>query len=195
MVRYRELFENRSIEEIERLLKKYFVIESSYSINADGLVDVVGYCKLKWIPKTQELPVKFNKVDGSFLCTRKQLKTLKGCPAEVTGYFDCSNNKLESLVGAPDYIGVDFDCANNPLISLDGFPKKLNGTFQCTWSPELPVLQSLLTKGHIYFIKPGGMHPITWILRNYKEQGVNRRTILNCQKALIEAGFAGNAEW
>jgi len=41
-----------------------------------------------------EIPVRFGRVSGAFLCANNQLTTLKNCPTSVEGWFNCYNNNL-----------------------------------------------------------------------------------------------------
>lgn len=88
-----------------------------------------GYTQGSWIlnPKTGLVDV-----NGSFNCSRKELKDLCGIEfRNVTGDFSCYNNKLTSLKGAPREVGGNFFCDNNKLTSLKGAPRKVGGSLSC----------------------------------------------------------------
>jgi hypothetical protein len=101
---------------IDELLNKHFDI-GEYTIKFE-LVSTSGRVLLK--TKVSELPVKFDKVGGS---------------------FDCSRNVLTSLKGAPQFVGRSFSCRQNPLTSLEGAPESIGDTFYCDWNETLPMLR------------------------------------------------------
>lgn len=113
-------------EEIRGWLNKYLV--ENYTINDDFTVDVEGgveinNCNLK------EIPVQFNRVSGSFDCSRNQLSNLNGCPLEVGSSFWCYQNQLTTLEGGPKKVGFNFDCADNKLTNLRGCPNEVGKDF------------------------------------------------------------------
>jgi hypothetical protein len=97
---------------ISLICKKYKI--ENYTVNDDGSIDVNGSVDLSWCKLTQ-LPLRFNKVNGGFYCSNKQLTSLKGCPKWVDGSFNCSNNRLSSLEFSPEYVGGYFSCETNQL--------------------------------------------------------------------------------
>jgi hypothetical protein len=66
---------------------------------------------------------------GDFICTRKDLRSLKGAPKTVSEQFHCYNNKLTTLEDGPTEVGTNFECDNNKLTSLKGAPSKIGGHF------------------------------------------------------------------
>ena len=76
----------------ERMMKQY--IKGTYTINADGSIDVQGNVYLSDKELT-ELPLTFGKVSGDFSCSYNQLTSLEGAPKEVGGDFNCSDNKAK----------------------------------------------------------------------------------------------------
>ena len=88
-----------------------------------------------------ELPLKFNKVFGSFDCANNILTTLKGSPKHVGGWFDCSTNRLTTLKHCPDYIHNFFYCKYNKLEYLDYLPDHYGSSIVCRGNPlkELPI--------------------------------------------------------
>jgi len=163
MKSYRE-FINESESDIHSICRKYGI--EDYTINYDGSIDVDGDVDLRgsgfwkvfnsrsFMNKVNhwtldELPLKFNKVNGKFDCRYNNLRTLKGCPKEVDNFF-ISDNKLESLegcpkeverflagdnmfkdlVGGPEIVLGDFNVSRNPnLVSLKGGPRKIGGYY------------------------------------------------------------------
>ena len=101
------------------ICRKYHI--TNYTINLDGSIDVYSSVKLSHM-NLINIPLKFRKVSGNFLCNNNKLTSLEGSPIEC-GDFYCCNNKLISLEGGPLKVNGNFDCTNNKLISLEGAPK------------------------------------------------------------------------
>jgi len=127
-MKYLKLFENFNQSEIDEICRKYNI--KNYTINPDGSIDVDGNVWLSDISLT-ELPLKFNKVYGSFDCSWNKLTNLEGCPNYVGDNFSCVANKLTSLIGCPNYVGGNFHCNGNKLTSLEGCPDEVRGNFRC----------------------------------------------------------------
>ena len=126
-----ELFETtQSKEEINRLLKKHFIIRGKIEYHDDGSISVDGDVILTDESITY-LPVKFHKVNGHFYCSHTNLTSLEGSPQEVGGSFSCYDTKITSLEGSPQEVGRNFDCDSTKIISLKGGPKKVGGIFWC----------------------------------------------------------------
>ena len=117
-----------SAKDIDAICKKYLI--KNYTINSDGTIDVNGDVNLIDM-NLDKLPLKFNKVTGSFKCGNNQLTSLEGSPKEVGGRFNCYDNQLISLVGAPKWVGGNFYCGNNQLITLRGATKEVGRDFNC----------------------------------------------------------------
>jgi len=130
-----------------------------------------------------------SKVGGDFDCANNQLTSLEGSPKEVDYNFYCYGNQLISLVGSPTAVAGKFYCSNNQLTSLIGSPISVSG-FICDWKENLPMLSLLkYNKLEIYENDQVGE-----ILRKYCGKKPLRRTIIQCQKELIDARFVGNAK-
>jgi hypothetical protein len=97
---------------ISLICEKYGI--ENYTINSDGSIDVNGDVFL-WNRELTELPLRFNRVTGSFECGGNNLTTLKGSPRWLGIDFSCVGNNLTSLEFSPDYVGGFFDCINNNL--------------------------------------------------------------------------------
>jgi hypothetical protein len=200
-MRHSELSKQVDKEKIEELLHAYFTVHHPYLINYNGVVDVDGNVQL--IKEAGQLPVTFGTVSGDFACYNNHLTSLQGAPTSVGGSFNCSRNHLTSLQNAPISVKGDFVCFDdkNSLTSLQGIgPNSDLKSFYCTWSEYLPILRSLVVKHSIEFHYPerGSLcREIGGILNTAKANNPNnlRGAILDAQKALIEAGFAGNARW
>lgn len=107
----------------------------NYTINDDLTVDVKGSVNI-YNNRLSNIPVKFNKVMGDFMCYKNRLTSLEGCPKYINGWFDCSNNRLTSLEYCPEYIGGQFNCTYNELTTLKGSPSiKPNSGFIYTSNP------------------------------------------------------------
>jgi hypothetical protein len=97
---------------IHDICKQYKI--ENYTINDDGSIDVDGDVGL-FDRGLTELPLRFNRVTGSFDCNFNKLTSLKGSPRWIGGYFDCRYNRLTSLEFSPDYVGGVFCCDRNQL--------------------------------------------------------------------------------
>ena len=151
---------NESIEsDIDSICKKYKI--KDYIINSDGYIDVDWDVDLSRKNLTK-LPLKFNKVSGSFYCFSNQLTTLEGSPKEVGGSFGCSYNQLTSLEGGPKEVSGYFNCDNNQLTSLEGGPTKLRDDFYCDRNPLPDIilnskyLKQILLEGDDFYICKNG---------------------------------------
>lgn len=110
-------------QEIHDICKKYRI--RNYTINSDGSIDVDGNVNLEYNELTK-IPIKFNKVRGSFDCSSNNLTSLEGSPERVRGSFDCVSNNLTSLQYSPEIVDGGFYCGGNTLESLDGY----NGDYE-----------------------------------------------------------------
>jgi hypothetical protein len=113
-------------QEIHNICKEYRI--TNYTINQDGSIDVNGNVNLSYMTLLK-LPLKFNKVSGSFYCYNSKLTSLEGCPKEIGGNFVCSNNKLTTLKGSPESVRGYFDCGDNQLTTLEGCPNRVGVYF------------------------------------------------------------------
>lgn len=122
-----------NVKQIDRLLKKHFVIQGDHVIDPNtGVVDVTGNVILTdaRLP-TPEIPVQFGVVTGDFWCRKKGLVNLKGAPTWVGGQFMCQSNKLQNLAHAPNHVGSSMHCSQNWLSTLTGAPDHVGGSFVC----------------------------------------------------------------
>ena len=144
-----------SKKEIDRLLKKHFIISGIIEYHDDGSISVDGDVGL--IDKSiTHLPVKFRKVSGYFYCSSSNLTSLEGSPQKVGSFFDCrgtniislkggpkkvggeflcNRTKITNLEGAPEYVGGVFWCSNTNITSLEGSPEEVGGGFYCNNTP------------------------------------------------------------
>ena len=100
------------METIHDICKRYKI--TNYTINDDGSIDVNGNVNLSF-NYLIELPLRFNKVTGSFNCGNNNLTSLKGSPRWVGSSFYCNWNRLTSLEFGPEYVGSYFSCRYNNL--------------------------------------------------------------------------------
>ena len=91
---------------------------TNYTINPDGSIDVDGGVYLDR-RNLDRIPIKFNKVSGSFFCSNNNITSLENVPNECFRLF-CNENMLTSLEGCPkvsSFIAVHY----NPLETLEGY--------------------------------------------------------------------------
>ena len=117
------------------------------------------------------IPIKFNKITGSFYCDNNKLTSLEFSPytvvgsfycysnklislefspQKVVGSFLCNNNQLTSLEFCPKIVGGDFYCHNNKLTSLEFCPQTVSGSFSCENNPQLKEVQKITKFKLIY---------------------------------------------
>ena len=96
----------------------------TWSLNAEGLVDVNGNFSCSSQGLSDLKGVTFGKVSVDFYCYLNNLTSLEGAPREVRGNFWCRDNKLTSLEGAPRKVSGGFACYGNKLTSLNLTPLK-----------------------------------------------------------------------
>jgi hypothetical protein len=147
------------VNQIRSLCVKYSILD--YTINDDGSIDVEHSVDLSYaLSNMSELPLKFNKVNGSFDCSNNNLETLEGSPKYVKNMFNCSRNKLTnlhfaskksesfvcnrnmitSLEGCPESVEKLFYCQENNLTTLKGGPESVGMEFSC-WNNDLSSLE------------------------------------------------------
>lgn len=93
-----------SEDSIKEWLESNGIKWSAYDITEHMSVDVDRSVELSNKQLT-DIPVKFNKISGSFDVSNNELTNLNFAPKEVSGYVDISGNKLVSLEGLPKNIG------------------------------------------------------------------------------------------
>jgi hypothetical protein len=132
-MKYLKLFE--SFEDIDEICRKYNI---NYTINTDGSIDVNDsvYLHNKGLTK---LPIKFNKINGYFDCSRNELASFEGSPVEVNGHFYCGVNKLESFEYLTRIIRGNFYCDNNNIKTFEYFPSFIKYNFYCYSNPIYEV--------------------------------------------------------
>jgi hypothetical protein len=101
-----------------------------------------------------KLLLRFSRVEGDFLCSDVDLKSLVGCPREVGGNFECDDNPVPSLKGGPEKVHGSFNCSVCALSSLEGAPREVGGDFICFDNSEQfteeQVREVCNVKGDVY---------------------------------------------
>lgn len=117
-------------------VEKYSIVKG---VSQPFVVNVLGDVNLK-AKELTSIPVKFNKVQGSFDVSDNSLTSLAFCPKVIKDDFLCSGNLLKILDSFPLSIGARISLAHNQLQSLKGLNiKKVNGSLNCSYN----ALQSL----------------------------------------------------
>lgn len=225
MVRLYEIYEEtnkKSIEEIREIfLDNFQVVHGDYTIDSNGVIDVDGRCDAIFAEHMDRLPVTFGEIIGDFNCVSNGLKSFKGFPRIVEGNLNCSSNLFTSLEDSPQRVnGIYFMCHTCPsLESLKGLSikhtalivddcpiKSLDGLntplreLHITWTPELPLLRALYYVTDSLALR-GSKEDKTYrkvsrIINDFIKSPENiKKKLIECQYALIKAGFRGNARW
>jgi len=145
-----------------------------------------------------KLPVKFGVCNASLLLNKCGLTSLEGSPPVVNGRFSASLNPLKDMTGGPIEVlrSVGF-MQDFPVQSLAGFPLKVGEHLRIIYHKNLPLLPALVCKGGVMLSSTKHSHALLEqvedIIAQYAGQG--RRAMFECQKALEDAGFEGNARW
>jgi len=75
-----------------------------YEITADGFVDClasIDICE----KGLKEIPIKFRKIHGDFICDNNKLKSCQGFPLELLGGLDAYDNRYENFDGLTKDVG------------------------------------------------------------------------------------------
>jgi hypothetical protein len=149
-MKYLKLFEDKQTEsDIAEICKKYNI--QNWSINSEGLVDVVGDVNL-YMFKLTKLPLSFGYVSGDFDCPDNKLTNLEGCPLVVGGHFNCNDNKLTDLEGCPKSVGGHFYCGYNKITSLRFAPEQVDGIVRVLPNPISDIPKKYLKDVYLQFI-------------------------------------------
>jgi len=140
--------------------------------------------------KLSKIPFRFGRVSEDFTCSNLGLTSLDYCPEFVGAEFHCDLNKITSLEGGPLTVGDNYHCYDNRLLtSLEGAPDIVKGCFYIDWNPKLPML-SLLKYNEVTIYEN---KIVRSIIHEYAGKKPLRQAIIQCQRALIDAGFRDNA--
>ena len=86
----------------------------NYTINPDGSIDVEGEVII--LIYINELPIKFNKVNGNFYCHGNKLESFEYAPKIIRGDFGCEWNNIKSFEYFPSFVKDDFLCIDIMII-------------------------------------------------------------------------------
>jgi len=181
-------------------------IHSDFSVTVHGDLDSYSLT-----PPNQQLPLVFREITGtcvfvnmgletlagspakcgSFSCAGNQLTSLVGGPTSVLENYMCGYNQLTDLKGAPEIVPGSFVCWQNSLTSLDGCPRSIGGKITVDYSPDMPLLRTLVANK--IELEPAPDPILEIILNKYAGQG--RAGAIDCKRELVAAGFEGNARW
>ena len=131
-MKYLKLFESFDKYKIDKICREYNI--KNYTINPDGSIDIDESITLRG-KKLTKLPLKFNKINGSFNCNHNKLASLEGSPVEIDRYFDCSYNRLTSFEFSPNIIRGQFGCEHNNIKTFEYFPSFVGCCFFCWGNP------------------------------------------------------------
>jgi hypothetical protein len=187
-------------QEVEDILASHFLWhpEKKVTVSDDGTVTVLGNGDF-WInPEIKfpwtKLPFKFGEFAGNLGLTGAGLTSLEGFPKEISeGSLHVSQNRLTNFIGGPKRVEDSVVARDNPLTSLDGFPQEIGTNVRLTYSPNLPLLRTLVANLVVLFPHNDTTDKIEKIMDKYSKEG--KRGVIRCQKELISAGFEGNAKW
>lgn len=167
------------------------------SLDSQGRVDVVGDVQFNEPSQqgtiTQQLPMRFGHIEGSFIARSLKLTSLEGSPHTVMQTFNVAANQLTDLSHGPRVVFSIYQASGNYLRSLVGFPDHVGHSFTCQWNPDLPVLQAVMVKDFELDSVPSSKKQLQEIIHKYQGQG--KAQLLNFALELKKAGFAGNARW
>lgn len=174
---------------------KYFPVkisEVSGSFDCGSVADGPALLSLKNAP---------NKVGKSFDCADNKITSLEYGPKIVQNDYICTRNEIINLEHMPTYVGGNFVAFDNPLQSIQGIEKcKISGIAYLPWNADLPLLRVLVLPNSVTIVdNPDDDNMIgsdvNSILKRYKNISNKKKSIYDCQYALIKAGFKGNAKW
>jgi hypothetical protein len=203
------------INEINRMLKQFFITSRYVSINPQtGVVDSDEHVAARGHIPFATLPVQFGIVDGDFeLGRQNSLINLKGSPQVVSGNY-IAKGTFATLEGAPRHVSGKFVAVSNQLISLEHLPTFAK-ELRLNITPQLPLLKllthqvRLLTWG--YPVEFGdavnrNQRELTQIIRKYL--GSSRAAAFKAAREIINKGeqlqqeqnldhnpFERNARW
>jgi hypothetical protein len=175
-MKLRELYETSAPLQIKDQVRSEFTMKfkawltrqgiSVYNVNDDMSIDVPHDVILS---NVSTLPFKFRKVEGNFYIINRFMKSLKGCPDEITGNFNIAGSNITSLEGGPNivhgdytitdvrkltsvkgmasHIGAGVNLSGCPrLKSLEGFSQNIGGTIHINGADALTSLEGLPSK-------------------------------------------------
>jgi len=188
-------------KKISTLPVKFGYVRKHFNVSNSGLESLIG------CPHT---------VEGKFKCNGNKLISLEGGPTTVFGAYICDQNPLQTLKGAPEHIRGEFFIQDTQISNFIGGPKKVDGiliAIRCPnirslegfpveashvgldWREDIPLLRTLVANNvslaSIEF--PNKAAEVMNLMRPYMGQG--RAGAIDCKRALVAAGYSGNARW
>jgi hypothetical protein len=168
-----------------------------------NIIGTYGSCYVKKGIKFNIFPIKFGKIENSFICNDIGLTTLKNSPIEVgkfDGNFNCSDNNLSSLEYAPKKVTGRFNASNNPLTSLKGIESNSYiHAIIITYNISSPLLRLLVAKGYVVLQDhhSNDSAELSNIFNKYiRNDSLNlNQKVLHCKEELKEMGLHDNAKW
>jgi hypothetical protein len=148
IVNENNFFKNLGVGQ-ETLIRKWLDEHEikNYKINDDLTIDVNGDVDFLILDNHVEyLPeyIQFNNVDGNFRISSINLKSLRGCPKNISypGGFSCSGcPELTSLEGCPKDVCFFMCVGCKKIKSLEGCPKYSLHNFNCSDCESLTSLK------------------------------------------------------
>jgi hypothetical protein len=178
---------------VEQYAHSMFRVQS-VTLDPQGLVDVRGDITFREPPIKGDkikgqLPVRFGRIDGSFVARNLELDTLEGAPHTVMGTFNVGSNQLVDLTHGPQVVFGWYQAGSNHLVSLQGLPDQCVNHFACEYHEQLPLLRLVQVKR----VTMHGDEFLKSIMDKYVGKG--KKYILNFANELKQAGYVGNAAW
>ncbi len=99
-----------------------------YKIRGDLSVDVFEDVDFYQNSFTS-LPIKFNQIDGNFICDQLRLNTFENFPKYIKGNCSIKNNPIYEWINCPEQIGGNFFIQGSLLKDLKCFKTHINGLF------------------------------------------------------------------
>jgi hypothetical protein len=168
------------------------------------LNEVVGVFNCNDTPNLKSLKNAPKKVAKLF-CRESGITSLVGCPKTILAggaYFDYCEN-LSSLEELPRLVrgDLDFVGCSSLILNLDTkLNCKVGGYIFIPYRTDLPMLRALRedyqTSKNQVEERTDSSKEVMKIINYYIDHEPNvKKRILDCQYALIKAGFKGNAKW
>ena len=137
-MKYLKMYEN--FDGINRICQKYRI--ENCTINKDGSVDVDGEVDISSY-ELKEMPLKFNKVNRYFNCSKNQLTNLlRGPIIMYGGNYICDRNKLINVHGFPEHFAENFVFTDhNPVYEITILVSGLRRCKFIKWLNEYDVIR------------------------------------------------------
>jgi hypothetical protein len=200
-------------EEVENWLRLKGA--DNYKIHDDLSVDLIDLNR-KFNLRTQsyaKLPVKFNKVDCFFMTPSglvtlegmprimnndlvilaSYISSLEGCTETVNGYMRIKDaNQIKNLKGGPKFVEGEYWPLNaTKMTSFAGIAEEILGGFRFVINDPIPMLDLLRVKGlnSLTLTATYNLGRLIKIMDHFIKQPYGNKRIIECQSALIDAGY------